>query len=338
MATGFDPADEASAILEMIGTDSRLVVGEHLLVAYNGRSTVSVRDGSLEVGGEFRPFGGGTGTINFSNARVSVGDRVRFGQFAGGKGVLTLDDNTDLTSGRIDPVGEAEETDAKVVLKGGSTWFARSGGGNTRIGNSRGASGAIVIEEGSRLRIEGHSLFFIGAARGAVGEISVGGVGSTLEGKALSIFVGGREQGARGEGSLMVADRGGIHIGDDLVIWGNGSLNVNGGRIYARRLRFSDEGAVLNVTLGDCDGPFLGIVEDIHLGHRARLRVRVAGGRKIVPGDEFVLARYGGSLSGGFGGMHDGNLLRAGDHEFEINYGTGTDDSISLVAIEPQNS
>jgi T5SS/PEP-CTERM-associated repeat protein len=257
----------------------------------------------------------GTGAIRVESGGVfdATSRGIRLGVQGGGNGTLTVTGTGSAARGSgTFTVGEASNSIGRVeVLNGGV--LERSGTGNLtpQIATAAGSEGSLVVD------------------------------GTDSVARLRNVYVGGTSgDEAGGTGLLKVSDGGLVRVSlspsdgpGTFRVYGGGTVEITGGRIEAKEGVLFNNGSVLQITLGDKNTtPFDITAGGITLEAGVALNVDPGPNHPAI-GDVFTVLAYNGTLSGTFQGLDQGSKFTAGETNFEINYGSGTDDAITIKVV-----
>lgn len=209
-------------IRDLDNTDGAATGGR--LFILNG-STLNNNAGSATIaalGGYGYATVGGAGSLwNNSSGALTLGTGT-------GSGTLLIEEGGAVTSLSSRIATSANAHGNATVTGVGSQWDIQN---SLTIAN-RGA-GTLTIESGGLVEnLTGH----IGLFSGSTGTVTVTGAGSTWTNTG-SLFIGGSTTSAGGSGTLNILS-GGLVDAQDLKIWADGSVNLNGGTLSVNQLLF----------------------------------------------------------------------------------------------------
>lgn len=169
------------------------------------------------------------------------------------------------------------------------------------------------------------------------GFVEVIGEDSSLTGTWMSLG-GIQNTDNDGIGFLTVQDGGHVSLSAELRSWSRGTVTVDGGTIQANEwLGAPDSTLALTLQTGVFDAPIT--VGDPFFSQGDALitdsvfELGLATGFSANLEDVFEVLRYGGDLTGTFAGLNEGDSLFVGGYEFQIGYGSGSSDVITLTVI-----
>ena len=209
------------------GSGSTWTNATELFVGQFGTGTLTVQDGAA-VTSRFGRIGiqtgsSGTVTVRGSGSAWTISELLNVG--TGGTGTLTIEDGGSL-SNELGFVGtrhvSSTATAIATVRGAGSTWTStllEVGYGDRK--------GTLIVEDGGRVS---NVNIRIGSGTSAHGTVTVRGTGASWN-TSGSMYVGGQELIAGSAGSLNVETGSTVNIGQDLVLWGPGTVNLRGGQI-----------------------------------------------------------------------------------------------------------
>ena len=292
-----------------------------------GKVTVSGAGTVLSVSGTDTVIGSaGSGTLEVTNKASFI--------TAGSTGVTRIGRNNAASS-----VGTVVIDDA--------TWTASNETqvGSAQVGSSTSASsGHLIVQNGGKVFLteSGTSgwLSFGAANNSATGLIT--GAGSEVS-TASTVAIGGRGNSAATAGTVNVT----VENGGKLVTTGTlnlfetGTLAVADGLVSAGRLGSGSALAAgkIEFTLSGTNA-LMDITGNVNLDStKAALELSLLTGTTYNVGDVIHLINYGGTLSGAFFGITNGQELSFGGYDFEFSYGTGSNSFMSLTVVpEPSTA
>lgn len=274
----------------------------------------------LRDGGNLQKTGGGVNRVGAGNGNGTI--RVE----AGGQMVLSTQLRVGDTSGATGTLlvtGENAMADINQVIRPGFN----------------GGTGFVTVEEGGFVTTSN-----VRAAEGSggTGTIVVTGQDSLLESTGHFVL-GGEVAEIGGTASLLVSDSGLVTAEDEFVVWDGSRVDVDNGRIETFELQMRS-GSELGLTLhtGLFDSPIFVGDEFIGDGNTSldgvTFDLDLAGGFDADLEEVFGVLRYYGELSGQFVGLDQGDVITVNGFEFQIDYGSGLDDFISLTVIPEPTS
>ena len=214
---------------------SELTVGKSggtgMLTIQNG-GVVSDTTGWIALG-----FGSsGTATVDGMGSTWTNTERLNVGAY--GPGTLSIQ-NGGAVSNTIGGLGVQIGSSGTTTVDGtGSTWTNTS---FLSIGGS--GAGTLIIQNGGAVS---DTFGALGWSSDGSGTVTVDGAGSTWT-NTDALYVGGRVNDAGGSGMLTVGTGALVEVATTLMIWGPGTVNLNGGTLTANAL--SREGT-LNFNAG----------------------------------------------------------------------------------------
>ena len=193
------------------------------LIVANTSSGRMVVQSSGKVLNSFGTIGANSGTtgsvlVHGAGSTWTNTDKVTVGH--SGTGTLEVRNGGTLTSFQGVAGANANSTGMITVSDPGSTWNAS---GSFFIGNS--GSGLLEVLNGGVASTTGNS--HLGINVGAMGDVNVSGAGSTLNVGVL-LNIGGDGAGARGAGSVRIADGGTVNVGSATNLYANGRIDLVG--------------------------------------------------------------------------------------------------------------
>jgi autotransporter family porin len=240
----------------------------------------------------------GTGLLDVqSNGRVSVGTSLQIGS----QGQVNLTGGTITAAGLEIAGGELVRTAGTALLISDALIFTPP---SFDVGRD-GGSGVVSIIDGGRLN--NASAASIGIGAGSNGAVTVSGPGSQWNNNG-AVYVGGDFSGAAGSGVITVANDGSLNLGNTLLVWDDGLVQLDGGTITAQSLDLRGGGRVI-YSSGD-DNTLT----------TAHLMIDVAGGSLIdVADSELIvtttpLAQIHAYVASGYaGGAWNGKGISSSD-------------------------
>lgn len=197
-----------------------------------GGGTVSGTNGSIALS----PSAFGAVNVDGTGSKWTNSGEVRVG--ASGSGMLTVESGGNVTTGGGAILGATANSTGTANIGGtGSSW---SIDGQLSIGLA--GAGALTIDAGGT--VTNGSNGFLGAQPGATSSVTVQGADTTWTiGRRLSIggdavSVGG---GNGGEGTLLIQS-GTVTVGQDIVLFPDGMLQMEGGTLNASIVTFAGGG------------------------------------------------------------------------------------------------
>ena len=274
----------SGATLNLRGENADNNLAAQLLVGLEGAGTLEVTDGTLSIDGEASTLFSG----------LAVGG-AGGGPFTGGTGTATV-------SG----------PDALVDIAGPTSFLSIGPDG----------TGALVVEDGASVVVENPddaSGTSVGFQAGGHGTVDVSGTDSVLDagvGMSLGIDLALADAGSAHvtvrDGGLLLTGSGGVAMGSDAVLGGDGTVGTGSGVFNFRgRVEAGAPIGVLDVTgtyeqseatattrfaLADAGHSHLHATDAVDL-LAGTLEVDLVGGFLPAAGDEFVLAGSNTSLS-----------------------------------------
>jgi T5SS/PEP-CTERM-associated repeat protein len=216
----------------------------------NGPGTVGVIDvnGNVNFTGTLTALGeagdpqafvvddGGAATFG-AGTSLTVGDSsdvVETIVGESGDGSLTIDNAAQVTD--YGPVTVADQAGATGTL----TFDGASINDDSHdwiVGNQ--GSGQLIAEDGAYLN--GLNEIDVGAMASSVGSIDV----SDSQIYANTLAIGGTSANAGGKGDLTISDSGGVDV-TNATVWGDGTVHLQGGSLYAQETLSIEDGAVVS--------------------------------------------------------------------------------------------
>ncbi len=104
------------------------------------------------------------------------------------------------------------------------------------IGNANTTVGTLNLQNGGAVTNAGNGS--IAALAGSTGTVNVGNGSATISTwtNSASLFVGGNSSAAGGNGTLNINDRGSVSVANELKLWANGHVVLNGGAVGTLQL------------------------------------------------------------------------------------------------------
>lgn len=204
----------------------------------------------------------GVGTLDvLSGGLADFGDDLIIAEIAGSQGTVT-----------VDGVDGPHRSQILVTRAGG----------NAALQVGRFGAGELFISNAAKVTVGGDGT--IGAGIGSTGEVALGGSIDSVEAELQigdDLAIGGSLGSAGGTGSVSI-NPGGLLTADRIIIWTDGSVDINGGHVVGSG-DLTVDGGHLNVASG-------------------RSALRLTGGASIIN-------RNGGTVSGGGTIILDGGSL-----------------------------
>lgn len=196
------------------------------------------------------------------------------------------------------------------------------------------------------------------------GVVEVTGAGSTLTTSGVIALGGETNVDRDGIGFLTVEEGGAVSIAEELRSWSRGTTTIrSGGSVEASQYLASsgsvfsidggtfqanswntDPGSIFELTLhtGQFGAPV--VLGDAFFGGGDAIITNSIFELSLAPGfsadleDVFGVMQYFGDLTGMFDGLDEGDVLTVGGYEFQIGYGSGSGDMITLTVIPEPNA
>ncbi len=279
-------SQDYNGTVEVSGTGEWILAeGWHVGGIGGGMGTVHIESGGTVGSGLITPtrayLGGmaatgyvlieGTDSSWTHRGSVYVGGEYWNGGHQSGDGTLVI-----LDGGRMELVGGWME--AGFGTSGTGDIYVQNDGselvldGGLQVGYS--GTGYLLIADGGY--VQSAQLATIASLTGSTGEVTVDGADSLWD--TGELWVGGRDLGAGGAGTLNVTDFGTVQVDGDMTIWPSGSLYLEEGLVTADS--FHREGAAT-----------------LYTGILSELRVNSLSGVPAVNGS-LTIGHSGGSGSG----------------------------------------
>ena len=197
-----------------------------LYVGDYGSGTLSITDGG-QVTDRWGDLGYGIGstgiaTVSGSGSTWSNTEGLFVGNY--GSGTLSITDGGLVSNGSSYLGYDSGSTGTATVNGPGSTW---TNGDELRVGGW--GDGTLSILNGGEVFSQRAS---IATLSGVTGAATVGG-GAVWDNSG-SLYIGGSETAAGGDGSLQVQNGAAVSVGDTLKLWDTGTLTLDGGTIHTR--------------------------------------------------------------------------------------------------------
>lgn len=301
---GFLAIGERGAVPDPIG--ATLVIGEDATMRSSGGTRIGDRSNQK---GTIRVENGGTWEKALTTP-TSSGYWVVLGRSSGTDGTIVVDGAGSLIDFNASQDPDAIEASLKVGSDGTGT--------------------VEVLNGGKFLNIRSVEL---GREESGEGTLRVSGSGSELTTTWADIGLG------NGSGSIEVSDGGSAHAAQNVDLKG-GTLTIDNGTVTADSAVLFGDGSVYNLTLHDPDVSHLSAGTNVRLDGTVTLNLALGAGFAPQLGDEYILFTYAGDLignSGQFDGLPDEAFINMGPYEFQIFYGSGSDDYAFLqVTVIPE--
>lgn len=212
--------------------------------------------------------------------------------------------------------------------------------GNIRIGRFQ-STGTIEVLDGSQMTVGGYIWAGENDASNAAngtGILTVSGENSQLINTNYVVLGGRRTVDNEGIGIINLSDGGAMSITQELRIWSRGSVTIDGGTLIAGEwLASADSTLSLTLQTGVFAAP-------IQIGSLFTETGNAVIGDSIFelmlgPGfsanleEVFEIMTYGGELTGTFAGLSEGDIIHLDGYQFQLSYGSGSSDMISLTVI-----
>ncbi|HWL54429.1 MAG TPA: hypothetical protein VNQ90_18460, partial [Chthoniobacteraceae bacterium] len=275
--------------------------------------------GSVGSKAELLVTGSGT-TASFSN-RIEVGYRST--------ATLRVEQQASLTAGRLVVGSLGSKTEANGTVTGVNSLLSVT---TLDVGTAD-TTASLKVEDGGKLTVSGVTGIATStdASRVGSGRLEVRGTGSRFEaGEAIHVAGAGGVAGVS-SGTLLLADGGLLEGYQDAVlyIYENGTLSMERDATFRVRELQLKEGAGFAVALNS--GLTLGEVrEDLLIETDVALQLTLGSGFSATVGDSIALIEYGGEAAGAFAGLGEGAVLNVGGYQFQISYGSGSNDAVRL--------
>lgn len=249
-------------------SDNSTVLVDDSTINHNGADRFAVGDDSngtastmtVQNGGKVNAInsilfvadqGGSTGHLELKDpgsiittARMLMGDN--------GAGSATISNGAQLIINNS--AAQANSGSLEVSAFGGGSGTMTVTGLNTMVslaeflsvGDESTANGSLTIEDGATVSTAASHVFIARSSSSSTGVVTVqdlntgdGTSGSTLS-SGGSLYVGGNNSSAGGDGTLNVELGGTVDVTGELKLWDNGKVNLNGGKINAASLVLED--------------------------------------------------------------------------------------------------
>ncbi len=358
MEIGGDPGSSGTATVS--GANSMLTVAGELEVGNEGTGTLELRDGasfSIDKAG-IGNFSGSSGLVSLSGAGSTFVISTELEIAAGGNGTLqlaagTVADTASTFIGRF----KATTDGTTVTVDNGTGAVQVTGLGasltTTTLTIGQGGAGQLTVEGGATLSsTQGNigapgfsgfidpATFDIGTTPGGSllpftttsgdGTAEVAGSGSSWS-LSGSLYVGGDETGAAGDGALLISDGAqvSVGIGQEIRIWNTGSVRGNDGTLVGDVFNEGLLAPGTSTGTFTIDGNFAQMVG-------ATLEIEIAG---LPESGLFDLLQVTGDASLGGTLLLDFSALPSafGNYDF-LDVGgtlTGTFDTIDITGLDP---
>ena len=255
-----------------------------------------------------------------------------------GTGSMAVSNGGKLTTSTLARIGRASGSVGTVLISGG-TWAASH---EVQVASFNAtSSGSLTVEDGGQVTLTTTSqngwLSF-----GALGTATALITGAGSEVSAVStIAIGGRGNNAGGNAQVTVEDGGKLITTAALNIHAPGSLSVEDALVSAGSLGNATAAVAGNISLTLSGlNALMDVSGDVFLNSSAAtLTLSLQTGASYAVNDVIRLIEYGGTLSGAFVGITNGQELTFGGYDFEFSYGTGSDSFMSLTVVpEPSTA
>ena len=316
------------------GPGSTWTNGGDLFVGVKGIGSLSIANsavvsnttGYLGFFGDSIQNGEGTATVDGLGSTWTNTGELYVG--VDGVGILSIANrgtvsNTTAYIGFGDAGGGASQGEGTVTVDGaGSTWTSS---GELHIGVDGVGSLSVTNEA-----VVSSTTGSLGSGEEGVGTVTVSGAGSTWT-NSDSLSVGANLPVTTGSATLTVENAGTVNVTNQLKIWGNGAVNLNGGVIIAGSFdssmgTFSFPDGRLTIDGGTFEDGNTDLVVDSITG-TATLQF-INGASKVVTGDTTV----------GDGGTGVLNLINGGMVSNTIGHLAHSADSTGTVTVDGTGS
>ncbi len=288
-----------SATIE--GNGSKWSVSGNMLLGDEGQGTLSLfNGGKLELGNDAL-LRMGAGKFAIGNMSVSgTGSQVALGNgasiFVGGMGSgnLSVVAGGSIVGGSATLGSSLDSQGSALIRNANSHWSAT---GNLTVGLS--GQGRLAIENGANVSA---AQLFVGQNAGSSGEISLSGTNSFLT-TTGNMALGGSGASDGGMGQLKIGSGSTASVGNQLTLWSQGRLELDGGKLVLTQL--NDQGGQFDWQRGTVEfrnntvltNPLLDtLLGTSHtLGNFQTLTTGVTGGLVVAPGHFTV---DGGKVTG----------------------------------------
>ena len=250
---------DSTSVVTVRGSGSQWNCSSFLELGRNGSATLNIESGGTvdntytNIGGGL--FGGsGTATVTGVGSQWHLSQNLAVGRFSGGTLIIEAGGVVNNASGFVgsnsydEPIHDSVGTGVTTVTGVGSQW---NNVGNLYVGY--GGHATLNIEAGGMIsNTEGYVGYkAIPGAPDAIAVATVTGTGSHWE-NSESLYLGGSDLAAGGNGVLNVLDNGLVNASNTLKVWETGTLNLDGGVLLAETIDHTGGGTFdfLDGTLG----------------------------------------------------------------------------------------
>lgn len=238
---------------------------------------VSVDGGIFSVGNRVEVDRAGTlELVNSGTASVQTALEVGIDL----AGFIVLENNASLFTFGPSSFGVNSGSLGNVNIDTGSRWEFRD---VATVGNF-GQSNVDVVGGGQLLAPDSAANLRLGAASSGSGTLTVGdGMGSQeLFDSRASLFVGGTETAAGGNGALRVLATGSVNVDGQIKVWESGHLEVLGGEVQVQQLDVINGGRLTIDNGGSIEAMTMELFPDSFSGFvDGQLIVRGPGGANL---------------------------------------------------------
>jgi hypothetical protein len=139
---------------------------------------------------------------------------------------------------------------------------------------------------------------------------------------------------------LFVTNGGEVNVAGNINLWSESTIHVEGGSSLNAAGLESAAGGTLEMVLHSGEFAPLITTRNITIISGLLLDISAENGFTADVNDTFQLLAYGGGgLTGTFAGLTEGDTITVGGYDFQLSYGIGGDDFISLnVTAIPEPS
>jgi T5SS/PEP-CTERM-associated repeat protein len=218
----------------------------------------------------------------------------------------------------------------KITVTGMGSSFAHTGGATWVGGRSAGSvvtgTGTLDVLSGGQASV---GTMVIAGKASTTGTVKVSGAGSALVSTATISVGGSSTASSGGNGSLLVENGGNVSTAG-IVVWNGDQLSVSDGTIETVTLSLTS--STLAFKLFDASStPAIDASGAVTLSS-ASLSLSLDSSFVFSAGAVFTILEYG-SLSGAFLGIADEDIVSIGGYDFEVGYGDGSNDRLTLTAV-----
>ena len=294
-----------TGIAKISGANSTWNVDGIMAVGGGGHGTLTVENGGKLVASLNSDLRIGDSATGVGYLKVTgVGSEVQLGSFGPfgpaldvgnfGNGTLEIANGGFVSAGEGRIGGAAGSMGAAIVKNANSQWHLSD---NLNVGSS--GTGSLVIQNGAA--VSAFNLF-IGRHFQATGEVALSGSNSKLTAFG-NAHIGGQAGTDGGVGTLTINSGTTADISNQLSLWSQGEVNLNGGKLVLASL--NSQGGKFNWNSGTVEFRSNTVLNDslLHtlvgtshtLGNFQTLTTSATGGLVVAPG-HFTVA--GGKVTG----------------------------------------